>query len=195
MLVVHYAEVGIKGGNRVFFVGMLKRNLHRALDGCATRQIRSIAGRLLVDFGRALAPSECAAIVSRVRAVPGVAHFAICDVIADRDLAELQERVVDLARGRHGEHVRTFSIASHRSDKSFPLTSIELNRRLGTAVVAATGLDVDLEHPDLTLHVEILDTRSGPRSSWRRSWSGISRPTNRRHGSTSSPSPRSSGGS
>ncbi|MFI5143707.1 MAG: tRNA uracil 4-sulfurtransferase ThiI [Thermoanaerobaculales bacterium] len=40
-----------------------------------------------------------------------------------------------------------------RSDKRFPLTSEEVNRKLGAFVATASGLAVDLETPDVTLHV------------------------------------------
>jgi thiamine biosynthesis protein ThiI len=48
---------------------------------------------------------------------------------------------------------RSFAVRCKRSDKRFPLTSEEINRKLGAFVATASGLGVDLETPDVTLHV------------------------------------------
>lgn len=200
IVVIHYAELGLKGKNRVFFVGMLKRNLHRTLEGCPTREIRSLAARIVIDFGRALTVEEASEVVRRLRSVPGIAHFSLCTEIGGRDIDELERQLVALARrrvgvgtsrvtgelgmeaerrpaGRSGEAgadgrplrrpeavedrpaPRSFCIASHRSDKNYPVTSMAMNRRLGAAVQTATGLPVDIDHADLRLHVEVLNDR------------------------------------
>src|SRR5581483_1190416 len=49
-----------------------------------------------------------------------------------------------------------FRIETQRGDKTFPLTSPEINRRLGATVREKTGARVDLENAALTVTVEIL---------------------------------------
>ncbi|MDO8598808.1 MAG: tRNA uracil 4-sulfurtransferase ThiI [bacterium] len=51
----------------------------------------------------------------------------------------------------------TFAVRAKRADKSFPENSQEIERRVGAAIAEATGLRVDLEHPDLTVHIEIVE--------------------------------------
>ena len=50
----------------------------------------------------------------------------------------------------------TFRISARRADKSFPLNSQEINTRLGGEVVAKYGKKVNLDNPDLSIHVEIV---------------------------------------
>ncbi|HEX7549954.1 MAG TPA: tRNA uracil 4-sulfurtransferase ThiI, partial [Candidatus Methylomirabilis sp.] len=55
-----------------------------------------------------------------------------------------------------GRHFESFKVATRRAYKPFPLKSEEINRDLGAAVQGRTGARVDLEHPEVTLHVEVL---------------------------------------
>ena len=45
---------------------------------------------------------------------------------------------------------------ARRSDKRFPLTSPQIEREVGGRVKAATNWHVNLEHPALVIHVEML---------------------------------------
>jgi thiamine biosynthesis protein ThiI len=61
--------------------------------------------------------------------------------------------------GLQGERFGSFRVTTRRSDKSFPRNSGEIDREVGAAVHSATGVRVDLEHPELTLWVEVLRDR------------------------------------
>ena len=52
---------------------------------------------------------------------------------------------------------QTFAVRVKRGNKSYPATSQELEREIGAAIISATGLRVDLERPDLTVAVEIVE--------------------------------------
>jgi thiamine biosynthesis protein ThiI len=55
-----------------------------------------------------------------------------------------------------GRQFRSFRISARRAFKTYPLTSVELNRELGTFVVERSGARVDLHHAELEIHVEVL---------------------------------------
>lgn len=168
-IVVHYGEVGIKGKNRAFFLGMLKRVLHRTLEGSPPRAIQSLPGRLLLEFSRPLSEQEMARVLERIGGTFGISHFSVCEVVSKASVSglpqddpeALERAVVDIARRASARYPEppTFRIASHRSDKQFPVTSVELNARLGLAVVKALSLPVDLRDPQVDIHVEILHDR------------------------------------
>lgn len=168
-IVVHYGEVGIKGKNRAFFLGMLKRVLHRTLEGAPSRNIQSLPGRLLLEFSRPLSEIETSRVLERIGGTFGISHFSVCEVVpkasvsggSEDDLKALHRAVVEIARRASARFPvpSSFRIASHRSDKQFPITSVELNTRLGRAVVNALSLPVDLRAPQMEIHVEILHDR------------------------------------
>ena len=50
---------------------------------------------------------------------------------------------------------RTFKVETKRSDKRFPLNSIQISCEVGGEIYEKLGIDVDVNHPDMVVHVEI----------------------------------------
>src|SRR3989442_3663729 len=61
-----------------------------------------------------------------------------------------------LARLIEGRSFQSFRIPAPRAFKTYPMTSVELNRALGAFVQERRPVRVDLHHAELTLHVEVL---------------------------------------
>jgi thiamine biosynthesis protein ThiI len=152
-IVVHYAEVGLKGRNRRRFEDLLIRNLARALRGVAEPRVRWRFGRVLVEV-----PDETPfeAVRERLERVFGVAYFSRAEV-CEPTIPSI-ERTVD-ARVE-GCPFQSFGVRARRVDRSHPFTSQELNERLGARVVERTGARVDLGSPDLWLEIHVLSTEA-----------------------------------
>jgi thiamine biosynthesis protein ThiI len=91
-------------------------------------------------------------LIQRIGSVFGVANFSIVERTA-RDIDVLRERILSSLNGSRFE---SFRIETQRGDKTFPLTSPEINRRLGAAVKEKSGARVDLDDAEFTITVEIL---------------------------------------
>jgi thiamine biosynthesis protein ThiI len=153
LAVVRYHEIALKGANRPRFVARLAGNLQRACADLGLRRIRPASGRLVLEFAAdATNDGAWAAIRARIERVFGIANFSRA-ITAPRDLARLEAAVVALVAGVAFD---SFRISCKRADKTYPLTSPEICRAVGTAVGNATGRRVDLEHPDLTIEIEML---------------------------------------
>jgi thiamine biosynthesis protein ThiI len=148
-VLVRYHEVALKRGNRPYFVRVLKRNLASSVSGLGLREIKQLAGRLLLLFGEEADGEE---ISHRVQTVFGVANFSFVERTA-ADLEVLKSRVLDCIDGMHFASCR---IDTKRGNKDFPLTSPEINREVGAAVKERSGARVDLRNAALTVSIEIL---------------------------------------
>jgi tRNA uracil 4-sulfurtransferase len=148
LVVVHYAEIGLKGRNRPFFERHLQENIRQRLAGLEVKAVRWQHGRFLVSPGEAGVEE----VLARLRTVPGIAYAAPAYGL-ERDLEALKGAVVGALPSRP---VTSFRIQARRADKGFPLTSPEINAELGAHVRAATGWPVDLSEPDLVIWVEVL---------------------------------------
>jgi thiamine biosynthesis protein ThiI len=140
-------EVALKGGNRGWFERTLLANVRAALRGLPVAEV-SIPARVVVRFAEPVAWAEVFRRLSTVFGVNGLIPVERVGGTYDQ-----LERFV-------GEHAgefegKTFAVRCKRSDKRFPMTSEEVNRRLGAFVNERTGIAVDLENPDVTLHVLI----------------------------------------
>ena len=148
-VLIRYHEIALKKGNRPYFTELLKRNLVSAVKDLGLKEIRSLPARVLLTFTGDVDPRT---VTERVSAVFGVANFSLVEKSA-RDIDMLRCRILE---SLNGCHFASFRIETQRGDKTYPLTSPEINRQLGAAVKDKSGARVDLSHPELTISVEIL---------------------------------------
>ena len=149
-IVIHYSELGLKRGNRDYFERKLCLGIDRTLAGCNAGKTRRISGRLLLPLTPA---SDVGEINRRLAAVFGIAYFAEAWV-SSRNMEELQQDVWALARSRT---FVSFRIDARRSDKTFPITSMDINKEVGAYVKSCSGASVNLEHPDLVCWIEVVN--------------------------------------
>ena len=146
---IRYHEIALKKGNRQYFTELLKRNLLAAVKDLGAKEIRNLPARLLLTFKNDV---HADIVIQRLSGVFGVANFSIVKR-TDRDIDALRS---DILESLNGNRFESFRIETQRGDKTFPLTSPEINRQLGAAVKARSGARVDLENPEFTVTVEIL---------------------------------------
>jgi thiamine biosynthesis protein ThiI len=146
---IHYNEIGLKGKNQPLFLRRLEANLLRATAGAGVRRVEERSGRMVLILTREV---DWAVIRERLRSVFGIANFALAERV-EPDMAVLKAA---LGKTLEGRSFRSFKVATRRAYKQFPLNSEEVNRELGAFVQGQTRAAVDLERPDLTIHVEVL---------------------------------------
>jgi len=152
-IVVHYKELSLKGRNRPWFVQLLSRNMKTALAGLGVSSVRSIVGRLEVEFA---SDADWGEIRDRLGGIFGIANFSRAGR-APQDMEGLSAAILADLGDRQPE---SFRVSARRSDKRFPLTSPQIEREVGGRIKAQTGWRVDLEAPALTVHVEMLPDRA-----------------------------------
>jgi len=148
--VIHYNELGLKKGNRDYFENALCANINHSLENCGAERARRISGRILLPLK---AEADVPEIKKRLSRVFGIANFA--EAWASPQAVEnLQTNAWALIEGRS---FNSFRIEARRGDKTFPLTSVEINQRVGAFVKDRSLARVDLENPELTCWIEIVE--------------------------------------
>lgn len=150
--VIHYAEIGLKGRNRPFFERTLARNIVRRLGKTGIERVERLSGRMIVYVER---PLDLATWREALGTVFGIAHFAPAFLV-ERDLEAVREVVL---AHLPPDPVASFRIRASRDDKTFPLTSPQIERELGAAVQERTGWPVRLKGAELVIGVEMLRDR------------------------------------
>ncbi len=150
LILVHYAEIALKGGNRASFVRRLADRLRQAMGHAEVDAgVRWENSRIVVT-PRAGEDAERA--LRAVLHVPGVANAALA-VQVEPELEVIREAAAaQLALAPPG----VFKVETRRADKRFPLNSIEVSQAVGARCVAATGRGVDVHHPAVVVRVEIV---------------------------------------
>jgi thiamine biosynthesis protein ThiI len=148
-IVVHYQEIALKGRNRPYFISKLVHNLRKQTAGLDVKDVRALMGRIEIVLGPAASYDR---VRERIQRVFGIANFSKAgraprkfDAIAGAVLADLE-----------GHPAVAFRVSAKRGDKSFPMTSPQLEGELGARIVERFGWRVNLDHPELTVMVEVL---------------------------------------
>ena len=157
-IIVHYQEIALKGRNRPWFIDRLAGSLRDATADLDVTHVRPLMGRIEMRLGPAV---EWQTVRERLARIFGVANFAPAratgrevDEIAGAILGHLEEPGAVAA-----DRVASFRVRATRADKTYPLTSPQVEREVGGRIKAATGWRVDLGSPDLAISVEILPDR------------------------------------
>ncbi|MFO0980738.1 MAG: tRNA uracil 4-sulfurtransferase ThiI [Planctomycetota bacterium] len=153
-LVVRYAEIALKGKNRSEFERALRANLEARLAGVAHGAVERSWGRVLVRFAGDAAP-----LIARAREVFGIASLSAAVSVAP-ELAAIAEAAITLVEAalarQPGDQPISFRVTAKRADKAFPMTSLELDRELGAAILSrCTRLKARMRQPELELGVEL----------------------------------------
>ncbi len=147
VIIIRYGEIYLKGKNKGFFERAFENNLARALQGFEHEFIKQ-CGRYLV---KKFHDDESDAILEKLKKVFG-AHTLSLAYETSSDLDSIFE-AAKLFLHTSG----TFKVESHRGDKSYPLTSVEISKKLGGMILDYTkgSLSVNVHNPDFLIRVDV----------------------------------------
>ena len=152
-IVLHYKELALKGKNRPWFIQLLVRNLKTALAGLHIASVRSSMGRIELEL-RPDAPWD--EVRERLGRIFGIANFSYANH-GPHDFKALAAKILE----EMGDITpASFRVSATRADKRLPFTSPQVEREIGGMIWEAKHWKVDLSHPALTIHIEMLPTEA-----------------------------------
>lgn len=146
MIIVRYAEIGLKGGNRSFFEKMLIKNIKACLDyhKIDYADITRPYGRILISTADSCDCLQC---------VFGIASFSNA-VNAGFNMDEIKKAALEFAKELTPE--KSFRVTCQRIDKTFPLTSKQFEVELGAFIQEKTHAKVKMKDFDIEIQAEII---------------------------------------
>lgn len=154
IILIRYGELGLKGDNRAEFERALHRHIDWAIRDMPKTWVSRSHGRFYVEgaFDKPL-------LLKRLSMTPGIVAVNPAVKVA-ADIPSMIEAAVACSKEAVSKRgFRTFKVEARRSDKRFPLTSPEINRELGEAVLQKNEeIAVDVHSPQFTLHTEVRNT-------------------------------------
>ena len=147
-------EMVLKGLNRRTFEERLMGNARRRLQKYGKFRIYPRQSITYVEPKEAGCDMDGAfATLSRLFGVVGLSRAKACEKTPEAILETAKTYLHDDLMA-----ARTFKVESKRSDKTFPLTSIQLSQYVGGELNEAfPHIQADMHHPELTVHVEVRD--------------------------------------
>ena len=147
VILIKYGELTTKKDNRKFFIKTLKNNI---LDKLSDYDIVVTDDyyRMFIEVNE----DDIASITSKLKCIFGIHEIAVC--YKDENVNEEEIKKVSLMVMKE-EDFCTFKVETKRSDKSFPIKSMDMNNIIGSLILKNIECKVDVHNPEIILNIEI----------------------------------------
>lgn len=151
-IICHYHEIGLKGKNRKFFEEKLVENIKKTLPKGAFEFVKRISGRIIVKLNEKGVKKE-KEIKKVLKNVLGMVYFAFA-VECKQEILSIKKKALEILRKKR---TKSFRVSTKRSKKEFPLTSQQINEKVGEFIVKKLKKKVNLDKPGTTCFIEIVE--------------------------------------
>ena len=152
LVLVRYGEIILKGYNRPVFEDALIKNIKRAISDEGKVNITKAQATIYIEPLES--DMQIDAIVEKLKKVFGIVSIVVAyktEKSIDAVEQEIKESFDAVLRG-----AETFKVEAKRADKKFPLKSPEICAEVGGRILSKYHhLKVDVNNPEVTIHVEI----------------------------------------
>lgn len=152
VLLCKYGEIVLKGANRAYFEDMLCKELRKRAKKCGNFEILRAQSTVYIEPQDEFCDMD--AMLGEAQKVFGIVAIArayVCE--------KSMESISQAAREYIAPEIRkfkTFKVEAKRSDKRFPLDSMDLSREIGGVLLEANPrVKVDVRNPDVVVKVEV----------------------------------------
>ncbi len=154
IILLKLGEIILKGLNRRSFEQKLISNVRRRLAPIGDFKVYCMQSTIYVEAEREGADMDAAfEALKKVFGIINLSRAAACEKDKDAIVKLAIEYLKD-----EMESVKSFKVESKRSDKRFPMNSIQLSQYVGGELADAyPDVEVDVHNPELTVHVEVRD--------------------------------------
>ena len=152
ILLCKYGEIVLKGANRRYFEDSLCKTLRFRAKHYGNFKIDRSQSTLVIEpldeFADIDGMFETA---SKVFGIVGISRCAVCE----KDMTSIEKTIKEYIPA-FLEGKKTFKVEAKRSDKRFPLDSMQICAQVGGYVLETVkGIRVDVHNPEVVVHVEI----------------------------------------
>ena len=152
ILLCKYGEIVLKGANRKYFESMLVKELRYRAQNYGEFDITNVQSTIVMEPKNDFADLD--GMFDAARRLFGIAAVGRA-AVAEKNMESIKE-IAKAYLPAFLEGKKTFKVESKRSDKTFPLSSPEISREVGGAILSVCPrMKVDVHNPDVTLRVEV----------------------------------------
>lgn len=145
-----YGELSLKGKNRGQFEQKLRNRINRNLKGFDFKLIEDLSKLyVLID------PKDLEKITEKLKKVFGIVGINQSSKVSQED-EKIKEKVLEFANYAYEKGARTFKISVNRSNKGFPINSMDYAKEVGAFVLINSPFEkVKMKDPDVMIYIDI----------------------------------------
>ncbi len=148
MILIKYGELTTKKANRNLFINILYQNIREMLKNYDVKIIKNRV-RMFIYVNDDNYFDDVLTILQKIF---GIHSIVVCYQV-NTNIDNIKNSVLEIAKDLS---FNTFKVETKRSDKNFPIKSMEFNNIIGGLLLKnIDDIKVDVHNPDYTLKIEI----------------------------------------
>lgn len=145
-----YGELSLKGKNRGQFERKLRNRINRNLKEFDYKLVEDLSKLyVLID------PKDLEKITEKLKKVFGIVGINQSSRVSQKG-EEIKAKVLEFANYAYEKGARTFKISVNRSNKEFPINSMDYAKEVGAFVLINSPFEkVKMKDPDVMIYIDI----------------------------------------
>lgn len=151
VILVRYGEMTLKKQNYLTFLRKINENIINKCKSLPRLTFTNTNYRFYINLNG----EDEQKVIDILNTVVGLSSYSLCKRVSP-NLEEIAANAVDIINEERPNHPFSFKVETHRGDKNFPFTSIEISQKVaGKIIPQISGMTVDVHNPDLTLSIDL----------------------------------------
>lgn len=151
MILIRFGEMTLKKDNYRFFLDKVKENIRFKCRKFPLIRHESTKYRYYLYLNNQ-DPNE---VIKILDTIPGLYSYSICKKVP-ASIEEIAKEAVILLQQDAPNRPFTCKVETHRGDKSFPLTSLEISQQVAKLVLPhIPHIKVDVHQPEMVLNIDL----------------------------------------
>ena len=147
IILIKYGELTTKKTNRNLFISKIYEQMKELLVNYDVKIIKNRV-RMFIE----VKDNNIDEVVNIVKNIFGI-HRIVIAYKVKTDISEIESSALDIASKTD---FNTFKVETDRADKSFPISSMDFSKRIGSLILKnIKGKTVDVHNPDYLMKIEI----------------------------------------
>ena len=142
LILIKYGELTTKKDNRKFFIKELVHNINKKIDNI---ELEYSLDRMYIKS------NNLDETIDKLKEIFGIYSIIECYKV-NNNIDEIKETILKILKN---ENFKTFKVITKRSDKNFPISSMEFSSKIGGFILKNIESKVDVHNPDLYVNIEI----------------------------------------
>ncbi len=146
IILIKYAELVTKKDNRKYFIKILEQNINHSLKGLSYEIKRDY-------FRMFIFTDNIEEVKLRLKSVFGIYEVVEAYKVEDMSIENIKNKTLEICSN---EIFDTFKVVTNRSNKNYPINSMEISRQVGAYILSKKqNIKVDVHNPEFIINIEL----------------------------------------
>ena len=152
LIIIKYGELNTKKGNINYFINTLRKNIINKLKEF-NPDINCNKARMYITVSE----NDYEMVLEKLQKIFGIYEIELGYELDTQNIEKIGKKVVELLKNNT---LKTFKVIAKRSDKSYPIKSMEINCQIASYILKEYDMLVDVHNPELKINIEIRNKKS-----------------------------------